>query len=164
MAHFTDEQIKHMVQRFLSWKLPKDFNPDAGISFKPWYNEHTNHPMQHEPYGTNLFDAQQAKEMIQHMLEGLPEDGSEAVGESSDSLRERCREMLVMLHRDGILRQRSPVETLMAFVLAETGRTADPQLAETLPLCLYFNTDADRDEFIAGVREILPNLVSRKLP
>jgi hypothetical protein len=27
--------IDQMVDRFLSWKLPKDFSPDAGISFKP---------------------------------------------------------------------------------------------------------------------------------
>lgn len=30
----TEAQIKHMVNRFLSWKLPDNFNPDAGISFK----------------------------------------------------------------------------------------------------------------------------------
>lgn len=27
--------IDKMVDRFLCWKLPKDFAPDAGISFKP---------------------------------------------------------------------------------------------------------------------------------
>lgn len=52
----TEAQIKHMVNRFLSWKLPRDtFNPDCGISFdKKPYNTHTAHPMQHEPVGTNL--------------------------------------------------------------------------------------------------------------
>lgn len=30
----TEDQIKHMVNRFLQWKLPEHFRPDAGISFK----------------------------------------------------------------------------------------------------------------------------------
>lgn len=67
----TDEQIKHMVDRFLCWKLPANFNPDAGISFKATFNEHTDHPMRHEPTGTNLFDAVQADAMVRYMLEGL---------------------------------------------------------------------------------------------
>src|SRR5206468_1984762 len=29
----TDEQIKHMVNRFLAWRLPEHFNPDCGIHF-----------------------------------------------------------------------------------------------------------------------------------
>lgn len=69
----TDEQVKHMVDRFLGWKLPASFSPDAGISFKPTFNEHTAHPMRHEPSGTNLFDAEQAKAMVLHMAEALPE-------------------------------------------------------------------------------------------
>lgn len=68
----TDDQIKYMVNRFLSWKLPTNFNPDAGISFKATFNEHTAHPAKHEPSGTNLFDANQADAMIRYMVEGLP--------------------------------------------------------------------------------------------
>jgi hypothetical protein len=71
----TEAQIKYMVDRFLSWKLPRDtFNPDCGISFdKKPFNTHTPHPMQYEPVGTNLFDAVQATEMVRHITEGLPE-------------------------------------------------------------------------------------------
>jgi len=69
-AHFSDAQIKHMVNRFLSWKLPANFTPDAGISFKPDFNEQTPHPMKHEPVGTNLFDATQTEEMIRYVIEG----------------------------------------------------------------------------------------------
>lgn len=59
------KQIDKMVDRFLSWKLPKDFCPDAGISFKPtkpyevdelgnsWW-----------PIGTNLLTADQARQML----------------------------------------------------------------------------------------------------
>ena len=68
----TEAQIKHMVDRFLGWKLPANFNPDAGISFKAAFNEHTDYPMKHEPSGTNLFDAGQADAMVRYMLDGLP--------------------------------------------------------------------------------------------
>lgn len=69
----TEEQIKHMVDRFLGWQLPKDFRPDAGISFKPTFNEHMPFgPQYHNPSGTNLFDARQAEEMVRHMIDGMP--------------------------------------------------------------------------------------------
>lgn len=68
----TEDQIKTMVDRFLSWRLPENFSPDAGISFKATFNENTAHPMKHEPTGTNLFDVIQATAMVRHMIEGLP--------------------------------------------------------------------------------------------
>ena len=68
----TEAQIKHMVDRFLAWRLPENFSPDAGISFKPEFNEGTAHPMRHEPIGTNLFTATQADAMIRHLIEGMP--------------------------------------------------------------------------------------------
>jgi hypothetical protein len=67
----TDEQIKHMVGRFLSWRLPENFSPDAGISFKPDFNENTPWPMKHQPVGTNLLNYTQAEAMVRHMLEGM---------------------------------------------------------------------------------------------
>ena len=66
----TDDQIKRMVNRFLQWRLPENFAPDGGISFKPTFNEHTASPMRHEPVGTNLFNAVQAEAMVRHMLGG----------------------------------------------------------------------------------------------
>lgn len=69
----TDDQIKHMVSRFLSWKLPEDFSPDGGITFRPTFNEHLpSGPMKHEPSGTNLLHWNQAEAMVRHMIEGLP--------------------------------------------------------------------------------------------
>ena len=72
----TEKQIDEMVDRFLSWELPEDFCPDCGISFEGavtialdgkkvtrkeagpgWW-----------PVGTNLFTADQAREMIKHLL------------------------------------------------------------------------------------------------
>jgi len=51
--------VDEMVTRFLSWTLPNDFYPDAGISFTK------NGP---RPIGTNLFTAIQARAMITYML------------------------------------------------------------------------------------------------
>lgn len=62
--------IKHMVDRFLGWRLPENFNPDGGISFKKTFNDHMPTPMKHEPTGTNVFDAEQATAMVRHMLQG----------------------------------------------------------------------------------------------
>lgn len=69
----NEAQIKHMVDRFLGWKLPDNFNPDCGISFdsKP-FNMHTAHPRKHEPSGTNLFNAEQAAAMVRYMIDGMP--------------------------------------------------------------------------------------------
>ncbi len=67
--HMTEDQIKHMRDRFLSWKLPGEFKPDNGISYTPphgcWSTPAS---------GTNLFDAQQADAMVRHMIEGMPGD------------------------------------------------------------------------------------------
>lgn len=71
----TEDQINHMVSRFLSWKLPEDFHPDNGIAFEKVTNPGTEHEHRREPVGTNLFTAIQAKAMILHMLEGLPDAG-----------------------------------------------------------------------------------------
>lgn len=54
--------INEMVNKFLSWKLPKDFCPDGGISFSPG---HTTPSSPHWPTGTNLFHAEQAKKMFE---------------------------------------------------------------------------------------------------
>lgn len=61
--------IKRLVDRFLGWKLPENFNPDDGISFKKTFNDHLPVPMKHEPTGTNLFDASQAEAMLRYVLE-----------------------------------------------------------------------------------------------
>jgi hypothetical protein len=68
----TQEQLEkilpYIVARFLSWKLPADFSPDAGISFNPIYNAGTPYEARHEPSGTNLLNADQAFEMFRHVL------------------------------------------------------------------------------------------------
>lgn len=54
--------VSEMVNRFLGWKLPQDFSPDCGISFKQ-----LNYPSSW-PIGTNLFTAAQAKAMFEYVL------------------------------------------------------------------------------------------------
>lgn len=65
----TEEQIKRMADRFLHWKLPKDFHPDCGIKFEPLvsYNETYDHD-RHGPVGTNLLTASQALEMVRFIV------------------------------------------------------------------------------------------------
>lgn len=70
----TEDQIKHLVDRFLQWKLPKDFHPDCGIHFDAEAAIKMNpRNTRYEPVGTNLFSATQATEMVHFMTEGLPE-------------------------------------------------------------------------------------------
>lgn len=71
--------IDVMVSRFLSWPLPKDFTPDAGIKFDPLP------PPVGWPAGTNLLTAEQAKAMIVHiMTDAIPEEhrATEAEGDA----------------------------------------------------------------------------------
>lgn len=56
------QKIDKMVDRFLCWRLPDAFGPDAGIAFTPpknpdWW-----------PVGTNLLTAEQAKAMFEHCM------------------------------------------------------------------------------------------------
>lgn len=60
-----EDYKKQMVNRFLGWKLPEDFQPDAGISYKKPENPHP------RPVGTNLFTATQAEEMLDYVLSDL---------------------------------------------------------------------------------------------
>lgn len=80
------------------------------------------------------------------------------------TLRERCTQFYQSQGRNAMLRQGSSVEDLIAFVVAETGRAADKSLDPTLPLCLYFGTKEDREEFVALVREAKPGMMMKQLP
>ncbi len=54
---------KEMVDRFLRWKLPKTFMPDAGVTFIPPSNPHS------WPTGTNLLTSTEARAMLEFVLE-----------------------------------------------------------------------------------------------
>ena len=80
------------------------------------------------------------------------------------TLRERCKAMYQKMQRDAVLRQGDPVEDLVAFVIAEKGRSADESLKDSLPLCLYFANEADREEFVAAVHAAKPNMIAKRMP
>lgn len=61
-----------MTNRFLGWKLPADFNPDGGITFKKVANEGTEYEHKYEPTGTNLLGYTQAEEMVRYILQTSP--------------------------------------------------------------------------------------------
>lgn len=68
LASGGEVDIEEMVNRFLSWKLPSDFSPDCGITFKRIYNETSPFgPQNHEPTGTNLLSGIQARQMVEHI-------------------------------------------------------------------------------------------------
>lgn len=77
----TEDQIK--VQRFLGWHLPNNFRPDNGISYTPTQHDAATGST---PYGTNLFDADQADAMVRYLVEGLPG----VPGDDPDFICEAC--------------------------------------------------------------------------
>lgn len=87
----TEDQIEHMVSRFLGWRLPETFNPDGGVSFKATYNEGTPYEGRHQPSGTNLLNAEQAEAMVRYMVEGLGDDHKCFGGVTPDGVRYRVQ-------------------------------------------------------------------------
>lgn len=80
-------KIDKMVDRFLSWMLPKDFGPDAGISFKP--SKPDGYGTHWWPVGTNLLTADQARQMFEHVTaeecaEGLQPHQQRVVTEKAE--------------------------------------------------------------------------------
>jgi hypothetical protein len=92
--NMTEDQIKHMADRFLGWKLPENFSPDCGISFKRTHSAQSQWgPQKYEPTGTNLFDATQATEMVRYLIEGMPAPADDAaVAWRFRSQDEKCDE------------------------------------------------------------------------
>ena len=64
--------IDKMVNRFIRWKLPQDFGPDAGVTFNPG---HIAPSSPHWPTGTNLLTADQARQMFEHVTADEPAEG-----------------------------------------------------------------------------------------
>ena len=60
LQSLKEEARKRIVDRFLGWSLPENFNPDCGITFEKISNM--------IPIGTNLLDAMQAEEMVRDIL------------------------------------------------------------------------------------------------
>lgn len=67
----TKRNLDAMVDRFLCWKLPKNFSPDSFISFTPEKHDTWGGYPNSWPTGTNLFDTVQAREMLSHVAQPL---------------------------------------------------------------------------------------------
>ncbi len=67
----NEAQIKYLVDRFLGWTLPTDFQPDGNIQYNRPVMA-TKGSKEVMPSGTNLFDASQATEMLLYMIDGMP--------------------------------------------------------------------------------------------
>ena len=73
-----DNLIDRMVDKFLSMPMPRNFSPDGGgIKFDRTYSLGMGSAIlerkfqgPHWPIGTNLFDAEQARELFSILLEG----------------------------------------------------------------------------------------------
>lgn len=85
----TEDQIKHMVDRFLLWELPDNFNPDCGVTFRPIGNEGTPFEYRRKPCGTNILNATEARAMVTHMLDGLPNGDADEDARVLDAAIER---------------------------------------------------------------------------
>lgn len=86
-----------------------------------------------------------------------------ARAKGEDALRTRCARILATIRQDAMLRQGSPVETLMGFVLAERGKAADPRLEGLLPVVLYFVDEASREEFMSASTRS-PYVIAKEMP
>ena len=85
-----EDQIKYMAERFLGWRLPENFDPDAGISYKrPNYAPEVNA----KPCGTNLLNAAQAEAMVRYLTEGMPVEAPSLGDEQWETLQELLNAM-----------------------------------------------------------------------
>jgi len=88
----ADDLVKRIVDRFLCWRLPDTFNPDCHISFDKSPDARGN-PITW-PIGTNLFCADEAKAMVEHIAG--PE--IEALRAERDAAMEALSEKLETLY------------------------------------------------------------------
>lgn len=85
---------KKLANAFMNVKLPKNFHPDAGITFTPEFNveymaKQGKPPMRHEPIGTNLFDVEMATELFEQIVP----DAFADILKANSLLEARCKEL-----------------------------------------------------------------------
>ena len=97
-------KIDEMVNRFLGWKLPKDFCPDAGISFKPSKPDGFDQPGWC-PIGTNLLTAEQARQMLAEVAPP-DEEALELMEATANMLRGMTMDPAIPAHAKDAMRER----------------------------------------------------------
>lgn len=142
------ERLKEAGLTVVRAPPPSPGDPDVEVECEPFYVESD---VDAEGFRTNTRLVPVAS---------LPHSGEPV----ATGLRDRCKETLNRIQRDGMLRQNSPVETLMAFVQSEIGRGADPSLENTKSLILYFTDEEGREEMKAAILEAKPGMVAKDIP
>lgn len=84
------------------------------------------------------------------------------------TLRERCKamidEIISITDDDGVTMYNDAIDNLVAFVLAEKGRSADPKLEGSLPLVMYCGDEASRQELIDAFKASHPGVRTKRMP
>lgn len=104
MTEFTEKQIEEMVNRFLQWRLPASVCSDLCVTDRTYAERYPE-----SRSGTNLLTADEARQMITHVLaaelapepvaHSLPlEPSEEAVDAAYDQLP-----WLELKHRDDVI-------------------------------------------------------------
>lgn len=83
-----DQVTDDMVLRFLNWKVPQHFYPDCYISFD---REKASQSPNSWPTGTNLLGADQARKMLEHVLQPRNETSGLTFGLAIEALKKGHR-------------------------------------------------------------------------
>lgn len=148
--------LSTMVSRFLSWRLPDDFAPDAGITFT-----RSEHPYAAWPVGTNLLTAAQAKEMLEHVLSGSEAERAPQAWRDVQAERRRqideegCPPILDDQHKPGELAQAAVAYLLYAYPRATFDRTLASRL---WPRLSGFNPKDERRNLVRAAALALAEL------
>lgn len=79
------------------------------------------------------------------------------------NLRDRCHAFLIDPARLGRSLD-DIIDDLVAFVVAEIGRMSDATVDPKLPLCIYFNSVREREQFIATVMSVTSGAKMKRVP
>lgn len=157
MTKMHDDQIAHMVARFLGWRLPKPWNPDNGISYtRPNY---AHAPADHDwPTGTNLFDAIQAAAMVRYMVEGLALSASPSSSEAGPDWVMVPRDVLGSVQWNGGYDDHGRNVCPWCQSSKRSGHLADCDIGKALLAASPKPTTPGLDE--AGLRNVLAHIVN----
>lgn len=93
MSAFDKKQMDAMVNRFLMWKLPPTFGPDCFVSF----DREKAKANQSWPVGTNLLGADEARAMLEHVLDVTFIPDWSLLEGAQGSLREHMRAIRLLI-------------------------------------------------------------------
>jgi hypothetical protein len=93
MTAFDKKQMDAMVNRFLGWKLPETFGPDCYVSFDK-AKAQAKHGW---PVGTNLLTADEARAMLEYVLDVTFIPDWSLLEATQSSLREHMRAIRLLM-------------------------------------------------------------------